>query len=66
MVKLNGVYSPTDLIKGFIPQNKIGSNCEGSGNCCDCNLWDCYYNDTINPDTEDLNWNAEMDIMEAK
>ena len=42
------------------------SKCEGSGNCCDCNLWDCYYNDTINPDTEGLNWNAEMDIMEAE
>ena len=24
----------------------MAENCEGSGNCCDCNLWDCYYNES--------------------
>lgn len=43
MAKLNGVYSPTDSIKGFIPQMK-NNTCEGSGDCSDCNLFDCYYN----------------------
>ena len=38
-------------------------NCEGTENCCQCPLFDCYYNDTINPDTEDLDWEAEMDII---
>lgn len=41
-------------------------NCEGSGNCCDCNLFDCYYNDTINPDIENIDWDAEMDIIKRK
>lgn len=45
MPKLNGVYSPTDSIIGFIPQMKTNT-CEGNGNCCDCNLFDCYYNET--------------------
>ena len=42
MDKLNGVYSPTDSIVGFIPQIK-NNICEGSGDCDDCNLFDCYY-----------------------
>lgn len=42
------------------------SKCEGSGNCCDCSVFDCYYNDTIDPDMEGLNLKAEMDIMEAE
>ena len=41
------------------------SNCTGSGNCCNCGLFDCYYNDAIDPDIEDINWNAEMDVMEG-
>ena len=42
------------------------TGCEGSGNCCDCSLFDCYHNDTIDPDMEGMNWNAEMDIMEKE
>ncbi len=52
------------LKKIFDGVNEEG-NCEGSGNCCDCNLFDCYYNDTINLDLEGLEWNAEMDILEG-
>ena len=29
-------------------------DCEGSGDCSDCNLFDCYYNDTVNPDKDRL------------
>ena len=37
MVKLNGLYSPTDSIKGFIPQIKaeIVANCDRKCKTCE-------------------------------
>ena len=41
----------------------MAEECEGNENCCRCELFDCYYNDT-NPTIIGYNFNAEMDIME--
>ena len=37
------------IFDGVNPEDR---GCEGSGNCDDCTLFDCYYNESINPDLE--------------